>query len=169
MYVYNDHTIRVFSNLLRSASDTSSKYVTVVAYSGDTRLQGRHTIESRVEGTAMRVFLDGNEIEHSYTFARTGTAAVGLPNCNSGYVYKIQITDLTDNQVIWSYPSEAERVRLITKTNIRTDRGYFEQANTTVNSYVNTALDLRGRVSSYTVFVDFYPAVFPSAQYLFPS
>ncbi len=123
VYAYSDNTIRVFSNLLRPAGDTSSKYVTVVAYSGDTRLQGRHTIEFRIEGDAMRVFLDGNEIEHSYTFARTGTAAVGLPNCNSGYVYRIQITDLTDNQVVWSYPSEAERVRLITKTNVRTDRG----------------------------------------------
>lgn len=161
VYVYNDHTIRVFSNLLRSASDTSSKYVTVVAYSGDTRLQGRHTIESRVEGTAMRVFLDGNEIEHSYTFARTGTAAVGLPNCNSGYVYKIQITDLTDNQVVWSYPSEAERVRLITKTNVRTDRGAFEAADETQPARVDTALDLRGKVSSYTVVVDFEAAEFP--------
>lgn len=164
VYAYSDNTIRVFSNLLRGASDTSSKYATVVAYSGGTRLQGRHTIESRVEGTTMHVFLDGNEITHSYTFARTGTVAVGRPNCNSGYVYKIQITDLTDNQVVWSYPSEAERVRLITKTNVRTDRGYFEQADTAVNSYVNTALDLRGRVSSYTVFVDFYPAIFPESN-----
>ena len=159
VYVYNDHTIRVFSNLLRSASDTSSKYVTVVAYSGDTRLQGRHTIESRVEGTAMRVFLDGNEIEHSYTFARTGTAAVGLPNCNSGYVYKIQITDLTDNQVVWSYPSEAERVRLITKTNVRTDHGSFETADVSVISRVATQLDLRGAYAEKTFIADcWFPA-----------
>lgn len=159
VYVYNDHTIRVFSNLLRSASDTSSKYVTVVAYSGDTRLQGRHTIESRVEGTAMRVFLDGNEIEHSYTFARTGTAAVGLPNCNSGYVYKIQITDLTDNQVVWSYPSEAERVQLITKTNVRTDHGSFETADVSVISRVATQLDLRGAYAEKTFIADcWFPA-----------
>ena len=152
VYVYNDHTIRVFSNLLRSASDTSSKYVTVVAYSGDTRLQGRHTIESRVEGTAMRVFWDGNEIEHSYTFARTGTAAVGLPNCNSGYVYKIQITDLTDNQVVWSYPSEAERVRLITKTNVRTDRGAFEAADETATATIATQLS--GTPTALLAFTD---------------
>ena len=101
VYVYGDNTIRVFSNLLRSASDTSSKYATVVAYSGDTRLQGRHTLESRIEGAAMHVFLDGNEIEHPYVFARTGSAAVGLPNCNSGYVYKIQIEDLTTGEIVW--------------------------------------------------------------------
>ena len=158
VYVYSDNTIRVFSNLLRSAIDTSSKYATVVAYSGDTRLQGRHTIELRIEGDAMRVFLDGNEIENSYKFVRIEPAAVGLPNCNSGYVYKIQITDLTDNQVVWSYPSEAERVRLITKTNVRTNRGAFEAADETRPARVDTALDLRGKVSSYTVVVDFEAA-----------
>lgn len=158
VYAYSDHTIRVFSNLLRSASDTSSKYATVVAYSGGTRLQGRHTIESRVEGTTMHVFLDGNEITHSYTFARAGTAAVGLPNCNSGYVYKIQIKDLTTDRTVWRYPSDTERVRLITKTNVRTDRGVFEAADETKTARVDTALDLRGKVSSYTVIVDFEAA-----------
>ena len=158
IYCYRDNTVRVFSNLLRPAINTSSTYVTAIVYSGDTLLQGRHTIELRVEGIAMHVFLDGNEITHSYTFARTGLAAVGLPQCNSGYVYKIQITDLTDNQVVWSYPSEAERVRLITKTNVRTDRGAFEAADETRPARVDTALDLRGKVSSYTVVVDFEAA-----------
>lgn len=329
VYNYSDNTIRVFSNLLRSATDTSSKYATVIAYSGDTRLQGRHTIESRVEGDAMRVFLDGNEIEHSYTFARAGSAAVGLPQCNSGYVYKIQIedlttgetvwqashddlfetnnpwpsatlrnfaeepstwydavvagyaaigdhdcefeisytnnvdypgqifysnsqngsinlnfisgnqnsfssfrafntqsasvvipidagvqnsgshtvkfkrqngtaeawvdgqlvksvtsdlgnktlyanvmplsqfdgnifyirlTDLTTGKTVWSYPSEAERVRLLTKTNVRTDRGVFEAADETKTARIDTALDLRGKISDYTVFVEFEAA-----------
>lgn len=101
VYSYSDNTIRVFSNVLRSAIDTSSKYATVIAYSGDTRLQGRHTIELRIEGDAMRVFLDGNEIEHPYTFVRTGTITVGPPNCNSGYVYKIQIEDLTTGRTVW--------------------------------------------------------------------
>ena len=159
VYVYSDNTIRVFSNLLRSASDTSSKYATIVVYSGGTRLQGRHTIELRVEGIAMHVFLDGNEITHPYTFARTGTAAVGLPNCNSGYVYKIQITDLTDNQVVWSYPAEAERVRLITKTNVRTDHGSFETADVSVISRVATQLDLRGAYVEKTFIADcWFPA-----------
>ena len=106
VYAYSDNTIRVYSNLLRPASDTSQKHVTLVAYSGDTRLQGRHTIEFRIEGDAMRIFLDGTEIEHPHTFARTGTATVGLPNCNSGYVYKIQIEDLTTGETIWQAPHD---------------------------------------------------------------
>ena len=152
VYAYSDNTIRVFSNLLRPAGDTSSKYVTVVAYSGDTRLQGRHAIEVIIEGDTMHAFLDGNEIAHQYKTVRTGTAAVGLPNCNSGYVYKIQITDLTDNQVVWSYPSEAERVRLITKTNVRTDRGAFEAADETATATIATQLS--GTPTALLAFTD---------------
>ena len=152
VYAYSDNTIRVFSNLLRTAGDTSSKYVTVVAYSGDTRLQGRHAIELSIEGDTMHAFLDGNEIAHQYKTVRTGTAAVGIPNCNSGYVYRIQITDLTDNQVVWSYPSEAERVRLITKTNVRTDRGAFEAADETATATIATQLS--GTPTALLAFTD---------------
>ena len=161
VYVYSDHTIRVFSNLLRATSNPTAEHTGSIAYSGDTRLQGRHIIELNIEGDAMRTFLNGSEVAYTSNTVRTGTAAVGLPNCNSGYVYKIQITDLTDNQVVWSYPSEAERVRLITKTNVRTDRGAFEAADETRPARVDTALDLRGKVSSYTVVVDFEAAEFP--------
>lgn len=164
VYYHADHTIKFFTNLLRNEGDPSGTYASLNFYIGTDWLPGRHAFEARIEGNAITTYVDGVQYATSNKFARTGTAAVGLPNCNSGYVYKIQITDLTDNQVVWSYPSEAERVRLITKTNVRTDRGYFEQADTTVNSYVNTALDLRGRVSSYTVFIDFYPAVFPESN-----
>ena len=164
VYYHADHTIKFFTNLLRNEGDPSGTYANLNFYTGTDWLLGRHAFEARIEGNAITTYVDGVQCATSNKFARTGTAAVGLPNCNSGYVYKIQITDLTDNQVVWSYPSEAERVRLITKTNVRTDRGYFEQADTTVNSYVNTALDLRGRVSSYTVFIDFYPAVFPESN-----
>ncbi len=164
VYYHADHTIKFFTNLLRNEGDPSGTYASLNFYTGTDWLPGRHAFEARIEGNAITTYVDGVQYATSNKFARTGTAAVGLPNCNSGYVYKIQITDLTDNQVVWSYPSDAERVRLITKTNIRTDRGYFEQADTTVNSYVNTALDLRGRVSSYTVFIDFYPAVFPESN-----
>ena len=52
-------------------------------------------------------------------------------------------------------------MRLITKTNVRTDRGAFEAADETQPARVDTALDLRRKVSSYTVVVDFEAAEFP--------
>lgn len=159
VYAYSDNIIRVFSNLLRPPDTTSSKYTTTIVYSGDTRLQGRHVIKLNIEGDTMRSLLDGSEIVQQYKTVRTGTAAVGLPNCNSGYVYKIQIRDLTENRLIWNYPSEAERVNLLYKYNMTTNDG-FAPSSTNTNSYVKTSLDLRNKVSNYTLFVDFEPAVF---------
>ena len=169
VYAYSDNIIRVFSNLLRPPDTTSSKYTTTIVYSGDTRLQGRHVIKLNIEGDTMRSFLDGSEIVQQYKTVRTGTAAVGLPNCNSGYVYKIQITDLTDNQVVWSYPSEAERVRLITKTNIVASDGVFKAGDSSSLYYVNTQLDLRGYDGDLSVVahihVDSDPAPASATQY----
>ena len=155
VYYHADHTIKFSTNLLRNEGDPSGTYANLNFYTGTDWLLGRHAFEARIEGNAITTYVDGVQYATSNKFARTGTVAVGLPNCNSGYVYRIQITDLTDNQVVWSYPSEAERVRLITKTNVRTDRGAFEAADETQPARVDTALDLRGKVSSYTVVVDF--------------
>lgn len=161
VYYHADHTIKFFTNLLRNEGDPSGTYANLNFYTGTDWLLGRHAFEARIEGNAITTYVDGVQCATSNKFARTGTVAVGLPNCNSGYVYRIQITDLTDNQVVWSYPSEAERVRLITKTNVRTDRGAFEAADETQPARVDTALDLRRKVSSYTVVVDFEAAEFP--------
>lgn len=161
VYYHADHTIKFSTNLLRNEGDPSGTYANLNFYTGTDWLLGRHAFEARIEGNAITTYVDGVQYATSNKFARTGTVAVGLPNCNSGYVYRIQITDLTDNQVVWSYPSEAERVRLITKTNVRTDRGAFEAADETQPARVDTALDLRRKVSSYTVVVDFEAAEFP--------
>jgi hypothetical protein len=156
VYCYSDNTIRVFSNLLRAASNPTAEHTGSIAYSGDTRLQGRHIIELNIEGDAMRTFLNGSEVAYTSNTVRTGTTTVGLPNCNSGYVYKIQIMDLTIGCTVWSYPSEAERVRLITKTNVRTDRGAFEAADASKVSGITTALDLRGTPVAHTFIASGY-------------
>lgn len=72
-----------------------------------------------------------------------------------GNISAASIRNDTTGRTVWSYPSEAERVRLLTKTNVRTDRGVFEAADETATARVDTALDLRGKVSSYTAVVDF--------------
>ena len=162
LILQSNNQIDFFTNLLKPNGDSNSFASIYAYYQSDVKLQGRHQIECKIEANMLSSYLDGVLVaQKTSNLERTGTAAVGLPNCNSGYVYKIQITDLTDNQVVWSYPSEAERVRLITKTNVRTDRGAFEAADETQPARVDTALDLRGKVSSYTVVVDFEAAEFP--------
>ena len=162
LILQSNNQIDFFTNLLKPNGDSNSFASIYAYYQSDVKLQGRHQIECKIEVNMLSSYLDGVLVaQKTSNLERTGTATVGLPNCNSGYVYKIQITDLTDNQVVWSYPSEAERVRLITKTNVRTDRGAFEAADETQSARVDTALDLRGKVSSYTVVVDFEAAEFP--------
>ena len=168
VYYHADHTIKFFTNLLRNEGDPSGTYANLNFYTGTDWLLGRHAFEARIEGNAITTYVDGVQCATSNKFARTGTAAVGIPNCNSGYVYKIQITDLTDNQVVWSYPSEAERVRLITKTNVRTDRGAFEAADENTIAGVATQLDLRGNATSKTFIVRaFCPAHDPASGKLY--
>lgn len=127
------------------------------------RQLGEHTIRIQRVGLTVAIEFDGEVAATS----SAGTKKIAVYSTTApvsdfdGVIFETYWKSLTTGRIVWSYPSEAERVRLITKTNVRTDRGYLEQADTAVNSYVNTALDLRGRVSSYTVFVDFYPAVFP--------
>lgn len=159
VYYHADHTIKFFTNLLRNEGDPSGTYASLNFYTGTDWLLGRHAFEARIEGNAITTYVDGVQCATSNKFARTGTATVGLPNCNSGYVYKIQIRDLTENRLIWNYPSEAERVNLLYKYNMTTNDG-FAPSSTNTNSYVKTSLDLRNKVSNYTLFVDFEPAVF---------
>ena len=156
LILQSNNQIDFFTNLLKPNGDSNSFASIYAYYQSDVKLQGRHQIECKIEANMLSSYLDGVLVaQKTSNLERTGTATVGIPNCNSGYVYKIKITDLTDNQVVWSYPSEAERVRLITKTNVRTDRGAFEAADEMKPARVDTALDLRGKISDYTLFVEF--------------
>ena len=140
LYCYSNNTIRFTTNLLRSATNPNDKYANMIVYQGDARPAGRHSFEGRIEGNIIKTFFDNQPAFTSAVAVRTNTKTVGRNRCSSGYVYKIQITDLTDNRVIWSYPSEAERVHLLTKTNVRTDRGVFEAADTSARWNVKTPL-----------------------------
>ena len=148
-----NNQIDFFTNLLKPNGDSGSFTSIYAYYQSDVKLQGRHQIECKIEANMLSSYLDGVLVaQKTRNLERTGTVAVGLPNCNSGYVYRIQITDLTDNQVVWSYPSEAERVRLITKTNVRTDRGAFEAADETRPARVATQLS--GTPTALLAFTD---------------
>lgn len=57
-----------------------------------------------------------------------------------------------------------ERTGLIAKTNIKTSNGYFESNNTSIPARIETPLDLRGCVSSYTSVVRFTAATLTSAN-----
>lgn len=121
------------------------------------RQLGEHTIRVRRVGLTVTVEFDGEVVATS----SAGTKKIAVYSTTApvsdfdGVIFETYWKSLTTGRTVWSYPSEAERVRLITKTNVRTDRGAFEAADETQPARVDTALDLRGKISDYTLFVEF--------------
>lgn len=121
---------------------------------------GIHTVEIIAASGLYSIIYDGKNVrsvQDTPTLPITTVKEV----IQSGMNGTILHAEFSCGKSVWRYPYEAERVRLITKTNVRTDRGAFEAADETQPARVDTALDLRGKVSSYTVFVDFEAAEFP--------
>lgn len=121
------------------------------------RQLGEHTIRIQRVGLFVTVEFDGEVVATS----SAGTKKIAVYSTTApvsdfdGVIFETYWKSLTSGRTVWSYPSEAERVRLITKTNVRTNRGAFEAADETQPARIDTALDLRGKVSSYTLFVEF--------------
>ena len=72
----------------------------------------------------------------------------------SGNILSASIRNDTTGRTVWSYPSEAERVRLLTKTNVRTDRGVFEAADTSKIWSVTTQLRAASLLPECTIIVE---------------
>ncbi|MBS5530194.1 hypothetical protein KH017_05335 [bacterium] len=119
-----------------------------------------HTVEIIAASGLYSIIYDGETV-HSVQDTPTLPWSSAEEVIQSGMNGTILYAEFSCGKAVWRYPSEAERVRLITKTNVRTDRGAFEAADETQPARVDTALDLRGKVSSYTVVVDFEAAEFP--------
>ena len=121
------------------------------------RQLGEHTIRIQRVGLFVTVEFDGEVVATS----SAGTKKIAVYSTTApvsdfdGVIFETYWKSLTSGLTVWSYPSEAERVRLITKTNVRTNRGAFEAADETRPARVDTALDLRGKISDYTLFVEF--------------
>ena len=121
------------------------------------RQLGEHTIRIQRVGLFVTVEFDGEVVATS----SAGTKKIAVYSTTApvsdfdGVIFETYWKSLTTGRTVWSYPSDAERVRLITKTNVRTDRGAFEAADETQPARIDTALDLRGKISDYTLFVEF--------------
>lgn len=83
------------------------------------------------------------------------TATSSSINTNyPGNISAASIRNDTTGETVWSYPSEAERVRLLTKTNVRTDRGVFEAADTSKRWSVTTQLRAASLLPECTIIVE---------------
>lgn len=115
---------------------------------------GMHTVEIIATRGLYSIIYDWetvHSVQDTPTLPRSSAEEVIQSGMNGTILY----AEFSCGKAVWRYPSEAERVRLITKTNVRTDRGAFEAADETQPARVDTALDLRGKISDYTLFVEF--------------
>jgi len=118
---------------------------------------GKHEITGIKVGDTVTVYANGVPLGSSQGFGIFYLSTRPESNIDSTF-YKISFTDLNTGKLIWSYPSISERLRLITGTNILSTSTHWEAANTLVAARIDTAIDLRGIVSDYTVLVDFEAA-----------
>jgi len=145
---FNDNSIYLYPN-------DSSEIITT----------GKHKILFRRENGTATAYIDG--ILKSTVISSSGNkllygTSVPISNLN-GTIYKAYLKNLRTGKTVWLYPTEIERLNLADKINYRCDRGVFEQASSpssTINTRIDTQLDLRGSVSDYTVIVDFDAAIF---------
>lgn len=97
-----------------------------------------------------------------------GTAATVLSEVPvssfNGTISRVSMTDGTTENIAWSYPCESERLRLITNNNVLNAGTHFEAADISTATRIDTAIDLRGSVSSYTNIVDFEAVQFTASS-----
>lgn len=134
------------------------------------RQLGEHTIRIQRVGLFVTVEFDGEVVATS----SAGTKKIAVYSTTApvsdfdGVIFETYWKSLTTGRTVWSYPSEAERVRLITKTNVRTDRGVFEAADDANIAGIATPLDFRGNTKSKTFIVRaFCPAHDPASEKLY--
>ena len=159
----NLHQIKNNHNSYSSfrAFNTQSASV-VIPIDAGVQNSGSHTVKFKRQNGTAEAWVDGQLVESvTSDLGNKPLYAENVPASHfDGNIFYIRLTDLTTGKTVWSYPSEAERVRLLTKTNVRTDRGVFEAASPDRMWRVDTPLRWKN-LNSATIIVratvDDYP------------
>lgn len=146
----------IFTTCLLGQTDIGRMYAEFTINQAGTYLTGRHVAKMVVEGNTATAYLDDVVIgdANAEYINRVTPSNLSAPTSKCGYIYSMRLTDDTTGKVIWSYPSEAERVQLLTKTNVRTDRGVFEAADTSKRWSVTTQLRAASLLPECTIIVE---------------
>lgn len=99
---------------------------------------------------------DGSTVRDQTNPLPDGATVISMTSATTypGNIFAASIRNDTTGKTVWSYPSEAERVRLLTKTNVRTDRGVFEAADTSRRWDVTTHLRAASLLPECTIIVE---------------
>lgn len=146
----------IFTTSLLGNTDTGRTYTEFTLHPAGTYLTGRHIAKMVVAGNTATGYLDDVVIgsANAAYVNRVTPSNLSAPVSAGGYIYSMRLTDDTTGETVFSYPSEAERVGLLTKTNVRTDRGVFEAADTSKRWSVTTQLRAASLLPECTIIVE---------------
>ena len=153
----NLHQIKNNHNSYSSFRAFNGEYPDVViALDNGIQTAGSHTVKFKRQNGTAEAWVDGQLVESvTSDLGNKPLYAENVPASHfDGNIFYIRLTDLTTGKTVWSYPSEAERVRLLTKTNVRTDRGVFEAADTSRRWDVTTQLRAASLLPECTIIVE---------------
>lgn len=134
----------LFKSSLSGQAETAGEAITLIPNTvGVPLAAGAHSIRVYAVGNSLYAKLDDGDFIYAKSTSRRSDLSIltkAPATSHNGGVAAIVIRDLTDQSVRWSYPSLPERLRLVTYTNVRVDRGYFEAANPALGWSIKTAL-----------------------------
>jgi len=141
IYKYATNQVAAFVGLAKNSPESPNNYIVfqLKPASGIVDVV-RHKVRIDIIGNVVRGYLDDTLITTINDIYRITPVDLLPPVSAAGNIYNISITDLNSSNKIWTYPSISERLRLVTYTNVRTDRNCFEAADSALGWSIKTAL-----------------------------
>lgn len=165
VYAYGDGRVLFFDSI---GYGWSGGTLTTVATAG-----ACHTVLLASVSGVGRLYWDGAQVGQKNRNASIFDLSIP-PRSNFDGTCKIKFVNLSTGQTLWSYPSESERLRLITNTNVLNTGTHWEAANTSIVArQIKTLLDLRNNttdktfVCSATIPAQVYPAAGSTGNFYF--
>lgn len=134
-------------------------------------VEGYHRFSVQRLNGVVDIIFDGVTKYHATGQTSIDTSIMRQPftSAHDGSLKLVEITNLSTNEVIWAYPSESERLRLITNTNVLNTGTHWEAADTSLSWTIQTqAVGATGTVlAKINGIVVTNPAQFDKATGLF--
>ena len=153
----NLHQIKNNQNTFSSFRAFNETYPSlIIPLDAGVQNSGSHIVKFKRQNGTAEAWVDGQLVKSvTSDLGNKPLYADNVPASHfDGNIFYIRLTDLTTGRTVWSYPSEAERVRLLTTTNVRTDRGVFEAADTSKRWSVTTQLRAAALIPECTIIVE---------------
>lgn len=115
---------------------------------------GKHELQLDVVSGNATLYVDGTLVATKPTGLSTLNFTRASKTSADIEIEFVEFRNLTTGKTVWSHPSEAERVRLLTKNNVRTDRGVFEAADASKRWSVTTQLRAASLLPECTIIVE---------------